>query len=259
MFRMVKELVGATFGEFTVLRRSQSNKKYYVCECKKGHVKRIRRDHLFELPICQECKKHNDHIGDVINGITILEYIRSDKYNNKYYKVRCFCGKEFISIYSSIHSGHTKSCGCLVNKYGDLSKDTRYTNWLAMVKRVTNPNNKAYDHYHSLIHGKVIEEDWVKSPENFYKEIGDKPDSSYTIDRIDNSLGYVKGNVKWSTHQEQQLNRTTKRGATNRKYIYYDKRRYVYVAYSYVPKGKNYIGQFKRLEDAIKAQREYNS
>lgn len=182
---------------------------------------------------CRTCSIEQSHIGEVINGIEIVKYSHSDKTGNKYYWFKCYCGNEFLSIYSFVNSGHTRSCGCLTNKYGNLSKDPRYRNWVAMVQRTTNKNHKAYKHYHDIIQGTVIEKSWVESPEEFYKEIGEKPGKNYTIDRINNSKGYVRGNVKWSTRSEQQLNRFTKRGETGEKYIYKDKRRNAYVAYAY--------------------------
>lgn len=256
---MEKGIIGKTFGDFTVMKESAGSPRYYKCICKynSNHTKKIRIDHLKEDPKCMECKKVNSHIGEVINGITVLKYIKSDKYCNKYYKFKCFCGKEFIAIYSSVNSGHTKSCGCIHNKYGDLSNDNRYKNWESMIQRVMNPNHKAYKHYHELIQGTIIESEWVKSPKGFYDEIGEKPNDKYTVDRIDNTRGYVKGNIKWSTKQEQQLNRNTKRGFSNNKYIYYDNRRDAYIAYVYIPRGRKYIGQFKSLNKAIEAQRNY--
>jgi len=202
--------------------------------------------------ICKECKQVNDHIGSKINGIIILKYIKTDSCYNKYYECKCFCGNTFTATWSSINSGHTKSCGCVTNKYGEYSKDDRFKNWSAMIQRVTNPNNESYEHYHKLIQGKIIEDKWVESPKCFYDEIGYKPDNSYSIDRIDNHKGYVKGNVRWADRSTQQNNRDTKRGYSNHKYIYFDKRRKKYLVYG--NKRKIYLGQFETIEEALDAK-----
>lgn len=249
---------GTVCGDLTVVGKSDKP-RYYKCKCQHGHEYNMRYDHLSSKTRCRFCKIEQTHIGEKINGLTILKYVSSDKYYNKYYLVRCFCGKEFKSIYTALKSGHTRSCGCLGNKYGDLSKDSRYKNWKAMIQRTTNPNHKAYKHYHEIIKGTVIDKSWVERPEGFFKEIGEKPKGNYTIDRIDNSKGYIPGNVKWSSKREQQMNRNTKRGETDEKYVYYDHRRDKYCAYGYYPFGRKFLGYFDTINDAKKARNKYMS
>ncbi len=48
-----------------------------------------------------------------------------------------------------------------------------------------------------------------ESFEQFIAEIGTRPTPKHSLDRIDNNGHYERGNVKWSTHQEQMLNRQT--------------------------------------------------
>ena len=40
----------------------------------------------------------------------------------------------------------------------------------------------------------------------FYKEIGDRPSSFMSVDRIDNDKGYMPGNIRWATPTEQSNN-----------------------------------------------------
>lgn len=40
----------------------------------------------------------------------------------------------------------------------------------------------------------------------FYKEIGDRPSSMMSVERIDNDKGYEPGNIKWATPKEQSNN-----------------------------------------------------
>jgi hypothetical protein len=46
-----------------------------------------------------------------------------------------------------------------------------------------------------------------KSFEEFFQEVGLKPDPKYTIERMNSDGHYEKGNVKWATQKEQVLNR----------------------------------------------------
>ncbi len=38
-------------------------------------------------------------------------------------------------------------------------------------------------------------------------KLGERPSTKHSLDRIDNSLGYVPGNMRWSTAKEQAANR----------------------------------------------------
>jgi hypothetical protein len=42
---------------------------------------------------------------------------------------------------------------------------------------------------------------------NFMKDVGRKPSSEYSLDRIDNSKGYMPGNLRWATLEQQNRNK----------------------------------------------------
>lgn len=71
-----------------------------------------------------------------------------------------------------------------------------------MIQRCTNPNRKAYKNYGGR--GITVCDSW-SSYDVFLKDMGERP-AGKTLDRIDNSRGYYKGNCKWSTPREQKLN-----------------------------------------------------
>ena len=47
---------------------------------------------------------------NIINDLEILEEFK--KKHSWYYRFKCVCGKEAISLRKHIQTGHTKSCGC---------------------------------------------------------------------------------------------------------------------------------------------------
>lgn len=52
---------------------------------------------------------------------------------------------------------------------------------------------------------------WKKSFTAFLDEVGERPGKGWSIERIDNSKGYVPGNVRWATAKDQARNRRTNR------------------------------------------------
>lgn len=80
-----------------------------------------------------------------------------------------------------------------------------YRAWTGMLKRTTNPNDKAFPNYGGR--GITINDDWKVSFISFLADVGPRPSPAHTIDRIDNNKGYFAANVRWATKKEQSRNR----------------------------------------------------
>jgi|SRR6478609_1277620 len=125
--------------------------------------------------------------------------------------IECFCGRKFITRISGLKNGRTKSCGC-TRRDGLLKRITRhnmsnsseYSSWESMKSRCQNPNNIFYYNYG----GRGIKtcERW-NNFKNFYKDMGKKPDKSYSLERIDVNGDYYLENCKWATRKEQDRNK----------------------------------------------------
>ena len=68
--------------------------------------------------------------------------------------------------------------------------------------RTTNPKCKRYNYYG----GRGIK-NFLKSEQDIINAIGNRPGPGYSIDRIDNNGHYEKGNIRWATQTQQNLNR----------------------------------------------------
>ena len=57
--------------------------------------------------------KFKDLTGKKIGRLEVLCCAKKDKHGNYRWLCKCDCGSEKIIYSSSLHSGNTKSCGCL--------------------------------------------------------------------------------------------------------------------------------------------------
>jgi hypothetical protein len=85
-----------------------------------------------------------------------------------------------------------------------LRSTPAYTSWAAMIQRCTNPNNTGYKNYGGR--GISICERWLTF-EGFFADMGQKPSSELSLDRLDPDGNYEPGNCRWATPKEQTMNK----------------------------------------------------
>lgn len=86
----------------------------------------------------------------------------------------------------------------------NMSRSPEYKAWQHMKDRCYKPTDKSFKNYGSR--GIAIYKEWRDSFLAFYKYIGPRPSSEFTIERTNNSRGYVPGNIIWATRQTQANN-----------------------------------------------------
>jgi len=160
--------------------------------------------------------KRNKNDGQLVPGMRfgswiILYYLGKHKNGRRTWMCRCICGKEKEVIENNLKCGTSKSCGCrgvikLIQRNKKLRNNVMDIN-LAMAKQVISgykADAKRRNYVWDLSFEKCIK---LFNNNCFY--CGDAPDNVRTtvgrkknlffkyngIDRIDNTNGYVGGNV----------------------------------------------------------------
>ncbi len=90
-----------------------------------------------------------------------------------------------------------------------------YHVWLAMIHRCLNPKNSNYPNYGGR--GIKVTQNWVDGFENFFKDMGPKPDPDFSIDRCNNDGNYCPHNCRWADRKTQSNNRRQTRLKNNKK------------------------------------------
>jgi len=85
-----------------------------------------------------------------------------------------------------------------------MSSTPEYKTWCDMKTRCLKEKNKDYKNYGGR--GIKVCDKWKNSFENFYKDMGDRPDCK-SLDRIDVNGNYCKKNCRWANWEQQQNNK----------------------------------------------------
>lgn len=164
-------------------------------------------------------RKLLDIVGTKYGRLEVIEYAGKDANKKTLWKCQCDCGGFTTTQLGNLRSGHTTSCGCVHKKRAreagksgvrhGLRHHPLYSTWNSMVHRTRNPNNKDYRNYGAR--GITVCQEWATDVVAFIEwvteNLGDKPTPTHSIDRVDNNLGYVPGNLRWATPTEQTHNR----------------------------------------------------
>lgn len=156
------------------------------------------------------------------NKLIVIGELPPNGKHGRLYQCVCLCGKPTITRVERVFTNGTKSCGCLSRivalevhtKHGECGSGSKawmkatpeYKAWKAMLRRAgpTSSANVEIREYYAN-RGITVCKRWL-TYRLFLLDMGRKPTSKHTLDRIDNNKGYFPGNCRWATMAEQCRN-----------------------------------------------------
>lgn len=193
-------------------RKRIEKKLEYERKLKEWELKRIEK----EKKRLEYIGKYGDvryNIGDKKDRFTIIGI--EGKHPSKTIRVVCECGTEKTLRFSSFKQ--SKSCGCFQRERSyknglftsnDKEKELMYARYKNMKRRCYNEKNDNYADYGGR--GITVCDRWMEPDGqgfvNFCLDMGPRPGSKYSIDRINNDGNYEPSNCRWATASEQVRN-----------------------------------------------------
>ena len=143
-----------------------------------------------------------DEIGNRYSRLLVIDQAENNKQGCARWLCICDCGKQHIIVGYSLRRGDTKSCGCLqkevVKKVRSLpEREANFRDYIRTAKRQAKYRNIDWfltDNYVQTLNKKLCFYCGTK-PSSVYRK---SPNGDYIyngIDRLDNELGYMIGNV----------------------------------------------------------------
>lgn len=127
-----------------------------------------------------------------------------------------------------------------------------FNSWRAMQARCNDKNNHRYSDWGGR--GITVCKRWDDF-RVFLEDMGKKPSPDYSLDRIDNDGHYEPSNCRWSTRQEQALNKRIRSdNKSGHSGICWNKEANAWRVRVHIDGKRQFVGDYKTLEEAVKAK-----
>jgi len=154
-----------------------------------------------------------DVAGQRFGKLVAIEVVETGR--RRKWRCKCDCGQYASCSTDNLRNGNSRSCrSCCMDGNQNRKahggrpqgkKSPTYNSWQSMKRRCDNEFRDNAKHY--ALAGVKYDPRWVKF-ENFLMDMGERP-PGFTLDRVDNALGYSKENCRWATPTQQTRNRRT--------------------------------------------------
>jgi hypothetical protein len=150
------------------------------------------------------------NVGDVFGSLTVISQSSKQK-KLRQCECSCICGNTVVVFINNLKNFRTKSCFCAAREkmrskriVHSMTGSDEHKIWSGIKKRCLNKNNNAYNNYGGR--GITIDVSWLDF-QVFYEDMGPRPSSAHSVERVDNDLGYCKSNCIWATQPVQAGNK----------------------------------------------------
>lgn len=148
--------------------------------------------------------KKLDITGMRFTRLVAVEKTGINKSKQSVWLCNCDCGNSTTVALGHLRAGKVTSCGCLHKERVTIHGMHKSKEWFAYQHAKARCKSDYPKHEHYYDRGIRFN---FQSFDEFFKEVGLRPSSKHSLDRIDNDGSYEIGNVKWSTKSEQEQNR----------------------------------------------------
>lgn len=144
-----------------------------------------------------------DRVGNRYGRLIVIEYRGNDKHNQSKWLCKCDCGNEVIISGANLHSGNSRSCGCLhKERFNDVCRlstgEASFNALIGSIKRRAKRRNLEWSLNKEQVK-KLTKQDCHYcgiEPQQIISQTGCNGPYIYNgLDRIDNSKGYIIDNV----------------------------------------------------------------
>lgn len=191
---LTKEFLTKELEEKTVTRLSEEigcAKRTIYSRCKKYGINVSKNKHS---------KEHNNLVNKIFGNLTVIELGTPDAHGKRRWLCECSCGTRKLINAASLKRGLSKSCGkCLIGNpqftgYKDISGS-----WFRRLKDSADKRGLVFD-----ISCKDVYDIWIKQNKKcvltnvdiFFNRNQDTSIQTASLDRIDNSIGYIISNLQ---------------------------------------------------------------
>lgn len=162
-------------------------------------------------------------VGQRFDRIVCLS-AHTDKRGHQWGEFKCDCGNLCVRRMDQVRRrpGGGNSCGCKLAEYKasvsskflthGMHDTPEYIAWRSMKNRCDLPSCKSYKNYGGR--GITYSPRW-NDFSNFIADMGKRPTSLHSLDRIDNEGDYTPDNCRWATMTTQLNNKRSSRYITH--------------------------------------------